>query len=105
MLSRFSLTRERAGASKPAPARLQNLVGEEQSAGVPRLAVHAARRIRLTVQPFVEGPVAHFVHTRQLDQFALRRIFEADGCERSDPEAADERPDTAVVILPSEVLL
>src|SRR5689334_22777487 len=57
------------------------------------------------MKPFVEVPSVLFVRAGERGQRRGSRRAFADRRERHDPETADERPATAIVILVDEILL
>jgi hypothetical protein len=80
------------------------VVRHEKSRRAPGLPRHAAWRETAAVQPLAEAPAAERVGARERGEVASGAAAPAVRGQRRDPEAADHRPDAAVVVLPGEVL-
>ena len=57
------------------------------------------------VQPFIELPLIQAICPCELRQSGACACRFSAGSQRGNPEASDKRPDSAIVILPVEVLL
>src|SRR3954469_17107820 len=79
-------------------------VGDQVGSCVPGLPAHAARPESLAVQPLVETPLVERIGACQRCQPDMGCLFTARFGERGDPQGARKRPDSAVVVLPREIL-
>src|SRR5579883_924671 len=79
-------------------------LGHEEGRGIPGLPGHSARCAFRAVQPFGKGPIAHGTGTREALELEPCLAGAAGRGERGDPEAADHRPDAAIVVLPDLIL-
>ncbi len=98
---------ERRPGNSPLPGRfltLQRAPGQQERGRIPALARHAHGRQRAAVEPLGEAPVVERIGVGQLRQPGPAGAAQAQAGQRHHPEAADEGPDAAVVVLVHEVL-
>src|SRR5690242_719861 len=80
------------------------LIRQQISRRAPRLPRHPPRDAAGSMKPFIEFPIVHGIGLRQMQQGLERRTPAAATSQCHYPEAADQRPAAAVVILILQIL-